>query len=159
MRKLLDRDLVAALALIIIGLVALGQAGKDPMNWAFPLLAAYFILFAAAVLIVRVVFTAAAVRAPDIISMTAEDWTVARDVFTFLLISLGYLLVMYGLGFWLASFVMLLLASVYLTQDKTRRSLGLAVVVPLATCIVAYVVFQHVFYVPVPEAAWLPGAN
>jgi len=159
MQKLKDRDFLAALILLFIGAVSLAKAGDDLMNWAFPRLATYFILFAAAVLVVRVVFTAVAERAPDIISMSAEDRIVALDVFWFLLISLGYLLVMYGLGFWLASFLMLLLASVYLTLDKTRRNLGLAVVVPLGTCIAAYVVFQHVFYVPVPLAAWWPLAN
>ena len=159
MQKLMDRDILAALVLFIIGAVSLSQEGPDLMNWAFPRLATYFILFAAAVLVVRVVFTAVAERAPDIIRMTADDRIVALDVFWFLVISLGYLLVMFGLGFWLSSFFMMLLASVYLTLDRTRRNLGLAVVVPLATCLVAYVVFQHVFYVPVPQASWWPLAN
>jgi len=155
----MDRDLLAALVLFVVGSISLAQAGKDLMNWAFPLLATYFILFVAAVLIVRVVFASIAEHAPNVINMTAEDRTVALNVFTFLVIALVYLLLMYGLGFWLASFLMLSLASIYLTQDKTRHNLGLAVVVPLATCIVAYVVFQHVFYVPVPEATWWPDAN
>ena len=159
MQKLLDRDILAALVLFFIGSVALAKAGADIMNWAFPLMAAYFLMFAAAVLVVSAVFAAVAKRAPDIFSMSAEDRTIALDVFTFLLIALGYLLVMYGLGFWLSSFLMLSLVSIYLTQDKTRHSLGLAIVVPLASCVVAYVVFQHVFYVPVPEASWWPGVN
>ncbi|MGH8666009.1 MAG: tripartite tricarboxylate transporter TctB family protein [Burkholderiales bacterium] len=156
MRTLMHRDVLAALVLFVIGAVSLTQAGADPMNWAFPLLATYFILFAAAVLAVRVVFAVVAAHAPDIVCMSAEDRIVARDVLWFLLISLGYLLLMYGLGFWLASFLMLSLASLYLTLDKTRRNLRLAVVVPLATCVVAYVVFEHVFYVPVPRATWWP---
>jgi len=159
MQKFLDRDLLAALVLFFIGSVALAQAGKDMMNWAFPLLATYFILLTAAILAVRVVFAAVVERSPDIVRMSAEDRIVALDVLTFSAIALGYLLVMYGLGFWLSSFLMLSLASIYLTQDKTRHNLGLAVAVPLATCIVAYVVFQHVFYVPVPEATWWPDAN
>jgi hypothetical protein len=64
-------------------------------------------------------------------------------VFTFLWIALGYLLVTHGLKFWLSSFLMLSLASIYLTLEKTRHNLGLAIVVPLATCVVAYVVFLH----------------
>ena len=156
MHKLMHRDLVAALVLFVIGAVSLSQAGADPMNWAFPLMATYFILFAAALLAVRVAFTAIAAHAPDILRMSAEDRVVARDVFWFLLISLGYLLLIHGLGFWPASFLMLSLASLHLTLDKTRRNLGLAVAVPLATCVVAYVVFQHLFYVPVPQAAWWP---
>jgi Tripartite tricarboxylate transporter TctB family len=159
MQKLMDRDLLSALVLFIIGSIALSNAGADMMNWAFPLLAAYFVMFAAALLVARAVFTAIAKREPDIISIRAEDRIVWLDVFTFLVIAVGYLLVMYGLGFWLASFVMLSLVSIYLTQDKTRHNVALAIVVPLATCVVAYVVFQHVFYVPVPEASWFPGAD
>jgi hypothetical protein len=159
MQKLMDRDFLAALVLLSIGSVSLAEAGSDPMNWAFPLLATYFILFVAAVLVVRVVFAEVAARVPDILSISAEDRVVARDVFVFLLIALGYLLLMYGLGFWLASFLMLLLASIYLTLNKTPRTMGLAVVVSLGTCVVAYVIFQHVFYVPVPQASWWPLAG
>ena len=156
MQKLMQRDVLAALVLFVIGAVALTQAGADPMNWAFPLMTTYFILFAAAVLAVRVVFAAVAAHAPDIVRMSAEDRIVARDVFWFLLISLGYLLIMYRLGFWPASFLMLSLASLYLTLDKTRRNLRLAVVVPLAISVVAYIVFEYLFYVPVPRATWWP---
>lgn len=159
MQKVMDRDFLAALVLLTIGTVSLTQAGSDPMNWAFPRLATYFILFAAAVLIARVVFSSVAERVPEILRMSAEDKLVARDVFIFLLISLCYLLVVYGLGFWLSSFLMLSMASIYLTQDKTPRSIGVAVGVSLAICIVFYGIFQHVFYVPVPVAHWWPLAS
>jgi uncharacterized membrane protein YkvI len=65
--------------------------------------------------------------------------------------------VMYGLGFWLASVIMTSAASIYLTLEKTRRNIKLAVVVPICSCIVAYFVFLHVFYVPFPEASWWSG--
>jgi hypothetical protein len=159
MQKLKDRDFLAALVLLFIGSVSLAKAGDDLMNWAFPRLATYFILFFAAVLVVRVVFSAVAERAPNIISMSTEDKLVALNVFWFLVIALGYLLVMYRLGFWLASFLMLSLASIYLTLDRTRHNVGIAVAVSLAACIVAYVVFQQVFYVPVPKATWWPGVG
>jgi hypothetical protein len=159
MQKLLDRDFLAALVFFLIGSIALAKAGTDLMNWAFPLMAAYFIMLAAAGLVVKAIVAAVAERAPNLINVSAQDRIVWRDVFTFLLIALGYLLVMYGLGFWLSSFLMLSLASIYLTKERTRHNLGLAIVVPLATCVLAYVVFMHVFYVPLPEAAWLPGAD
>jgi hypothetical protein len=159
MQKLMSRDLLAALVLLFIGTVAWAKSGSDLMNWAFPLLATYFILFAAAVLVVRAVVAAVAERAPDIIRIGAEDRTVWLDVSTFLVIALVYLLVLYGLGFWLSSFLMLSLASIYLTRDKTRHNIALAIIVPLATCVLAYVVFMHVFYVPVPEATWWPLAD
>ena len=154
MQKLMDRDLLAGLVLFIIGSIAWANAGSDLMNWAFPLMAAYFILFAAALLVGRALFAVVTERALDIISVSAEDRGAWLDVFTFLVITLCYLLVMYGLGFWLASFLMLSLVSLYLTKDKTRHNVALAIVVPLAACVVAYVVFLHVFYVPLPVATW-----
>ena len=98
-------------------------------------------------------------RAPDIIPLSSEDRLFAWTCSCFYAIVLGYLFVMYGLGFWLASFLMLSLTSIYLTLEKTRHNLMLAVVVPLAACIVAYFVFLHVFYVPLPEASWRPGGG
>ncbi len=154
MQKFMDRDLLAGLVLFIIGSVALANAGSDLMNWAFPLMAAYFIMFAAAVLVGRAVFAAVTERALDIISVSAEDKIIWLDVLTFLVIALVYLLVMYDLGFWLSSFLMLSLVSLYLTRDKTRHNVVVAIVTPLAACVVAYVVFLHVFYVPLPEANW-----
>jgi len=157
MQKLMDRDFLAALVLFFIGTVSLAKEGTDLTNWVFPRLATYLILIAAAVLVARVVFSTFVKRAPDIISMSAQDRIVFVDVLLFLLIALGYLLVMYGLGFWLSSFLMLSLTSIYLTLDKTRKNIALAVVVPLGTCILAYFIFLHVFYVPLPEARWWEG--
>jgi Tripartite tricarboxylate transporter TctB family len=154
MQKLMDRDLLAGVVLFIIGSIALADAGANLMDWVFPLLAAYFIMFAAVVLIGSAVFGAVTGRGLDIISVSAEDRVVWLDVFKFLVIALCYLLVMYGLGFWLSSFLMLSAVSLYLTKDKTRHSVTLAIVTPIAACVVAYVVFELVFYVPLPDATW-----
>lgn len=157
MQRLLDKDLLSALVLFVIGGVALSEAGTDMMNWIFPRLAAYLILGLGAALLVQVVMAAAMKRAPDIIDGIRGNREVVVDIVVFCAIVLAYMLVMYGLGFWLASFLMLSLTSLYLTLDKTRRNVMLAIVVPLATCIVAYGVFLHVFYVPLPEARWWFG--
>lgn len=157
MERLKDRDLLSALALFFIGAVSLSQAGTDPRNWIFPRLATYVVLAAAALLLARVVIGAIMERTPNLIPWEPEDRTVLIDLIVFGAIVLGYVFVMYGLGFWLASFLMLSLASLYLTLEKTRKNLILAVVVPLAACVVAYIVFLHVFYVPLPEARWWAG--
>jgi hypothetical protein len=154
MQKLMNRDLLAGLILFIIGLIAFANAGSDMMNWAFPLLATYFVLFAGAVLIVSALFAAVTGRPLDVVRVSADDRVIWRDVFTFLVIALCYLMVMSGLGFWLSSFLMLLLVSLYLTKDKTRHNVALAIGTSIAACIVAYVVFEQVFYVPLPDATW-----
>ena len=157
MKRLIDQDLLSALVLFFIGGVSLSEAGTDVRNWVFPRLATYFILAVAVVLIARVVFAAAMKHVPDIVQGVSEDWTDFIDVVMFCAIVLAYMFVMYGFGFWISSFLMLSLASIYLTLDKTLRNIGLAIVVPLAACIVAYFVFLHVFYVPLPEARWWAG--
>lgn len=159
MQKLMDRDFLSALVLLFIGTVSLVEEGADLMNWIFPRMATYFILFVAVVLLARVFFSSALKRIPDVIQWSGEDKSVFIDLLVFCAIVLAYLFVMYGLGFWLSSFLMLSLSSLYLTLDKTRRNVGLAAIVPLATCVMAYIVFLHVFYVPLPEAGWWPVVN
>ena len=98
-------------------------------------------------------------RAPDVIHLPPEERVAFVDVFVFLVIVLAYMFTMFHLGFWLSSFLMLALGSLYLTLDKTRRNIGLALLAPLATCVVAYLIFTHVFYVPFPEGYWWPGLS
>ena len=159
MQRLKDTDLLSALVLFFIGAVSLSEAGTDARNWIFPRLATYLILAIAVVLVARVVFAAVMKRVPDIIRWDPQDRPIFIDVAVFCAIVLAYMFVMRGLGFWLSSFLMLSAASIYLTLDKTRHNVGLAIVVPLATCVVAYVLFMHVFYVPLPAATWWPLAD
>jgi hypothetical protein len=135
----------------------LSQEGNDLMNWVFPRLATYVVLGIGAVLLARVVLGAAIKRLPDTFQWEPEDRPVVIDLVVFCAIVLAYVFVMYRLGFWLSSFLMLSLASIYLTLDKSRRNIGVAIVASIGTCIVAYIVFLHVFYVPLPEGRWWEG--
>ena len=157
MQRLMDRDLLTALVLFGIGAVFWSGSGADVKDWGFPLLATYLILGIAVALLARVVLAAVLKRAPDIVDGFRENRNVVIDLLGFCAIVLAYIFVLNGLGFWLASFLMLSLASLYLTRDKTRRNLALAVLMPLGVCILAYFIFLRVFYVPLPEATWWPG--
>jgi len=157
MRRLLDRDLLTALVLFCVGAVFSADSAADEKDWIFPLLANYLILGIAVTLVARVVFATIMKHLPDIIHLAPEDRFAFIDVLVFFLIVLAYMFVMYGLGFWLSSLLMLLLTSIYLTLNKTRRNISLALVTPLVACVVAYFIFMHVFYVPFPKATWWPG--
>ena len=111
-------------------------------------------MFAAVVLGASAVFATVTGRALDLVGVNAEDKVVWLDVLAFLLIAVVYLIVMSSIGFWLSSFLMLSSVSLYLTRNKTRHNVTLAIVVPLASCVVAYVVFIKIFYVPVPQGTW-----
>ena len=157
MQRLMDRDLLTALVLFAVGGIAWNAAGDDVKNWIFPLLAIYLILGIAVALVARVVFAVIMEQAPDMIRLVREDRDIYSDVIIFFLIVLAYMFLMYGLGFWLASFLMLTLTSLHLTLDKTPRNVALAIVVPFATCVAAYFIFLRVFYVPFPKATWWAG--
>ena len=158
MKKLiLDRDLLTALILFGIGGVFLSDSGNDLKDWIFPLLATYLVLGIDVALFLLVILRAIMKRLPDIPHLTEEDRVAYFDVLVFFLIVLTYILVMRGIGFWLSSLLMVTLTSIYLTLEKTRHNMMLALVVPLLFCIVAFFVFTHVFYVPFPKATWWQG--
>lgn len=157
MLRLLDKDIVTGLVLFAIGGFFLNAAGDDVKNWIFPVLAIYLLMGIATALILRAAFQALMKRAPDIVRLAPENRAIHIDVLVFFLIVLAFMFVMSGIGFWLASFLMLTLTSNYLTIEKTRRNIRLAVIVPLGVCVAAYVIFLHLFYVPFPKATWWPG--
>ena len=157
MQRLLDRDLLTGLILLCIFGIFSADNSADPKDWIFPILANYVILIVGIALFSRGAFVLIIKRLPDIIHLMPEERIAYFDVFVFFLIVLAYMFVMYGLGFWLSSLLMVSLTSIYLTLDKTRRNIRLAMVVPLGSCILFYFVFLHVFYVPFPRATWWSG--
>ena len=157
MQRLVDRDLLTALVLFCIYAVFASGSSSDVKDWIFPLLATYVILAIAVALVAKVSLAAIMKHIPDTVHLTQDERISSIDVLVFFLIVLAYMFVMYGLGFWLSSLLMVSLTSIYLTLDKTRRNIGLAMIVPLGSCILFYFVFLHVFYVPFPRATWWPG--
>jgi hypothetical protein len=159
MQRLNDRDFVTALVLFGIGIFFLSSTGDGVKDWIFPLLAIYLMLGMAVLLLGRFVLGVVQGRAPNIIEGFGKDRMVVVDLLVFGTMVLAYILLMNGIGFWLDSLLMLIAASIYLTKTRTRRSMILAVAVPLATCVLAYVIFLHVFYVPLPEATWFGSGS
>jgi len=159
MQRLFDKDVLTALVLLCIAAVFSTGSSSDPKDWIFPQLANYVIVAIAVLLLARVVIAAVMQHLPDTLKFSSEDRHAFIDVSVFLVVVLAYMFLIFGLGFWLSSLLMLVLTSVYLTLDKTRRNIGLALIVPVVICIVAYLVFTHVFYVPFPEAHWFRGLS
>ncbi|MBS27462.1 MAG: hypothetical protein CL566_00840 [Alphaproteobacteria bacterium] len=156
-KKLADLDLLTALMLFVVSAVFSVGSSSDPKDWAFPLLANYVTLGIAIAFLAKFLYARAVKHTPDLVDMTAENWASAVDVVVSLVIVLIYLFVMFGLGFWPASLIMLILTSLYLTRERTARNIQQAFIVPICIAIVAYLIFTQVFYVPFPEAGWFVG--
>ena len=157
MQRLLDRDLVTGLVLLCVYTLFIADSSADPKDWIFPILANYVILIIGIILFARGAFALIFNRLPDILHITRDERLAYTDVLIFFLIVLGYMFIMYGLGFWLSSWLMLSVTSIYLTLDKTPRNIRLAMIVPLGTCIACYYAFLYFFYVPFPRATWWIG--
>jgi len=158
MKRLADRDLLTAL--MLFGVSALFSVGSssDPKDWAFPLLANYVTLGIAIAFFAKFVVSVARNNMPDLIAMSADDRASIMDVVVFQLIVIAFLFVMFGVGFWPSALVMLILTSLYLTQERTTRNMRMAIIVPICISIVAFLIFTQVFYVPFPEAGWFAGS-
>jgi small-conductance mechanosensitive channel len=157
MKRLADRDLLTALMLFAVSAMFSVGSSSDPKDWAFPLLANYVALGIGIAFLAKFLYATAMKHTPDLLEMTAENWAAAIDVVVSLVIVLVYLFVMFGLGFWPASLAMLILTSLYLTRERTARNIRLAFIVPVCICVVSYLIFTQVFYVPFPESGWFAG--
>ena len=154
MKKLTDQNLLTALVLFGISAMFSVGSSSDPKDWAFPLLTNYVVLGIAIIFLGKFVLGVVLKKLPDLIELTSDDWASIADVVVFMLIVLVYLFVMFGLGFWPSSLIMLILASLYLTRERTTSNVRLAIIVPICISIVAFLIFTQVFYVPFPEAGW-----
>ncbi|MEK9677714.1 MAG: tripartite tricarboxylate transporter TctB family protein [Rhodospirillaceae bacterium] len=150
MAILRNTDFLTALVLLVIGLIFSSDGGDDNKDWAFPLLATYVVFAAAVAFFAKFAFNAMSGRFADLIDFDEDRKLAAKDVFVFLVVVLIYMSIMRTIGFWPTSVVMLLVLSVYLTLEKTRQNMTSAILAPIATCIIAYLIFTHVFYVPFP---------
>ena len=130
MQRLLDRDLVTGVVLVCVYTLFIADNSAVPKDWIFPILANYVILIIGIILFARGAFALIFNRLPDILHITRDERLAYTDVLIFFLIVLGYMFIMYGLGFWLSSWLMLSITSIYLTLDKTPRNIRLAMGVP-----------------------------
>ncbi|MBN41946.1 MAG: hypothetical protein CL573_00415 [Alphaproteobacteria bacterium] len=154
MRRLADRDLLTALTLFGVSAMFAVGSSSDPKDWAFPLLANYVVLGIAITFLAKFLWAICLKHTPDLLQMSADNRASAVDVLVSLVIVLIYLFVMFGLGFWPASLIMLILSSLYLTRERSARNIRMAFIVPICISIVAFLIFTQVFYVPFPEAGW-----
>lgn len=74
----------------------------------------------------------------------------AADIAVFIgLMLVGVIAISY-LSFWPSTFLMLGIISVFLTERRTRGAISISVVTAIIVCLLSYLLFVRVFYVPLP---------
>lgn len=145
-------DLVAGIALVAIAAVFIVSAGEGRMDWLFPLVLAWLLVAVAVYLIVRGLLGYGETMPVKPALLRGEG----VDVAIFTGIAVIYVILARPIGFWLASAAMLFISSVYLAVERSRTTYVYSAVVAIMVCVVSYILLLQVFYVPLPEARWLP---
>jgi hypothetical protein len=143
-------DVLAALALFVIGGVLLSQSGADLRDWVLPLTLNYLLIAVGVILLVR-----GLVRPRATVPIVPRLSRGGRDAVLFVAVAVGYVAVMPVAGFWITSAVVIVVLSVVLAESRNLRTVLVSVVAAVAICVVFYVLMLHVFYVPLPEGVWV----
>lgn len=152
-RRGVREDVIAGLAVIAIGSTFLvnSESGYD---WVFPVSISYLFLGFGVWFVVRGLLGIGSVRVrmPSLVAPGP-----ARDVLFFMLLAIAYGMLLSTVGFWPMTFLALLTGPLYLTGMKTlKRDLLSIGAVALGFCVVGYIIFEIIFYIPLPRGALLP---
>lgn len=74
----------------------------------------------------------------------------AADIAIFLGVVIASVVAMPYLTFWPTSFLMLGIISIFLTERRSRGAIGISVVTAIIVCVISYLLFVRLFYVPLP---------
>jgi hypothetical protein len=142
-------DILASVTLFLIAAVLLSQTGDGARDWAMPRSLNYLLIGVGLVLLVK-----GLVRPGDKVPLIPP---VARrrglDTAFFMAVAVIYALVIPFLGFWISSAVTLFVLSVALAETRDRRTVLQSAATAVGVCAGAYLLMQHVFYVPLPEGS------
>ncbi|WP_199434303.1 tripartite tricarboxylate transporter TctB family protein [Qaidamihabitans albus] len=141
-----NADLAGAAVLATLGLVSLSQMGDDIRNWIFPRVLTYTLFAVAVMLVVSGVWKVVQGRPSDLRMPAA-----AMGVVIFAAGAVVYAVSIALVGFWVPSFFMLALASVFLSATRNWRTALVSSVIALAACVGAYLVFTQLFFVALPQ--------
>lgn len=145
---LVRRELVVGLVMLATAaffLVNVG-AGKE-LDWLFPRMLAYAVGFMGLCLLGRGVFGFG--DKMPVVPLVFRGQGV--DVAGFALTTIGYVVLLQYIGFWVSSALMIFAASVYLDTRRSRRDVVVSLIAALAVAIVGYVILSEVFFVFFPE--------
>lgn len=150
--RLFDYDLGGGLALLAVVAVSVSQMGHGVRDWLYPRALSYLMGAVGLVLVIKwAVRAVKAMRAGDVPTESKlPGREAATDAGVVTIAALVYAVAISIVGFWLTTFVVVGLLSVYLTERRDPKAVAISVVVAAAVSVVGYFVFLHVFYVPVP---------
>jgi hypothetical protein len=152
LKVFLDSDLVAGLLLLFIAFITYMGTGDDFIDWVFPLMTSYTLFIISSIFLIKSLFKIVRCSTNSDLKVDISNIPSIMNVVFFSIFLFCYLFALYAFGFWIASPLLLWLIISFFTAEKNFSSMRKALVISIITCIIAYIVFTHIFYVPFPES-------
>ena len=147
-----DSDVITTILLLGISFIFYSGSGANAKDWVFPLMAT-FSLFGISIffLIKSILKIVSGTIFSDLEIETDQVLSIINVIF-FSLFMFIFLFLLFAFGFWIASLALLWTSIAYFNPDKTLKTIIKSLLIAIISCLVAYVVFTHIFYVPFPES-------
>ena len=147
-----DSDVVTTLLLFAIASIIYSGTGTDAKDWVFPLMACFSLFAISAFFLVKSISKIMTGKIVPDLEIDVEQIPSIINVIFFSFFIFIFLLILFAFGFWIASLALLWVSIAYFDPDKNIKTIVKSFVVSLISCLIAYVVFTHIFYVPFPES-------
>lgn len=153
-----DSDFATGILLLIIASFSYGGVdegiwdGYGYIDWVFPIMSSFLLFTISAVYLSVGVIKLAKGTINNDLKIEKSQIPSIINVFVYLLLLFTYLILLYISGFWIASILLLWSGIAYFRGEKNIRSISKSLGIALLTCLIAYIVFTYVFWVPFPES-------
>ncbi len=146
--RTVNESLVAGAVCLAVAVLFYWRTGDTVQEFILPWIVTGFLGFIGAVMVTRGLLGRDKARiplVPVIFQGRGVDVGVVSAMFVAAVVLFNVV------GFWITAWVMMITASIYLTNERTRKAIVTSTVTITVIIVVMYYVMLHVFYVPFPE--------
>ena len=153
-----DSDLATGLLLLFVASFSYAGVADNIwedyayIDWVFPLMSCFLLFSISAVYLVK--SSIKIVKGTTISDLKIDKSEIPSiiNVIVYTLLLFCYLVLLFVFGFWAASILLLWSGITYFRPEINRSSIIKSLIISIITCVVAYIVFTHIFYVPFPQS-------
>lgn len=147
-----DSDVITTILLLGISFIFYSGSGANAKDWVFPLMATFSLFGISIFFLIKSILKIVSGTIVSDLEIETEQVPSIINVIFFSLFMFIFLFLLFAFGFWIASLALLWTSIAYFNPDKTLKTIIKSLLIAIISCLVAYVVFTHIFYVPFPES-------
>lgn len=147
-----DSDVITTILLLGISFIFYSGSGANAKDWVFPLMATFSLFGISIFFLIKSILKIVSGTIVSDLEIETEQVPSIINVIFFSLFMFIFLFLLFAFGFWIASLALLWTSIAYFNPDKTIKTIIKSLLIAIISCLVAYVVFTHIFYVPFPES-------